>query len=343
MQAEEAKRIDPVLVLSTGRCGSTMVSEVLNTHPDVLSLSEFFSSLGMKALIRKRLSGKALWGICCRHSPGLNAMLAGNRERILYPFDTPRARYSPRNIPSILCVALPHLTPDYERLFEELQPVVRGRPRGSLPDQYLFLFDWLCQRLGRRVWVERSGGSLLFGRRLMGLFPEARVVHIHRDGRDTALSMGNHPAFKAGPALMRRLQRMGVDPYGGDPIPNINPFTLLRFRFVNVQKMMRQGAALEAYGDLWSRMILSSRSYLSSLPPDRYLSLRYEDVLQHPREKLRELIDFIDPSLADDAWLDLAARIPRANPSRFPLLDAEAQRRLTDACAPGLEALGYET
>ena len=338
----EAKRIAPVLVLSTGRCGSTMVSEVLNTHPQVLSLSEFFISLGMKALIRKRLSGKALWGICRRHSPGLRAMLSGNRDRILYPFDTPRARYSARDIPSILCVVLPHLTPDYEALYDELEPVVRGRPKATLPDQYLFMFDWLCKRLGRRVWVERSGGSLLFGRRLMGLFPQARVVHIHRDGRDTALSMSKHPAFKAGPALMQRLQRMGVDPYGGDPVPNLNPFTLFRFRFVNMQKMMRQGAALEAYGELWSRMILSSREYLSPLPPEQFLSLRYEDVLQHPREKLRELIAFIDPSLVDDAWLDAVAHIPRPNPSKFSLLDAAAQRRLTEVCAPGLEALGYK-
>ena len=319
-----------------------MVSEVLNTHPEVLSLSEFFISLGMKSLIRKRLNGKALWGICCRHSPGLRAMLAGGGDRILYPFGTPQARYSARDVPSILCVVLPHLTPDFERLFEELQPVVRGRPRAALADQYLFLFDWLCGRLGRRVWVERSGGSLLFGRRLMGLFPQARVVHIHRDGRDTALSMSNHPAFKAGPALMARLRRMGVDPYGGDPIPNINPLTLLRFRFVNMQKMMRRGAALEAYGDLWSRMILSSREYLSVLPPHRYLALRYEDVLHNPREKLRELIEFIDPGLVDDAWLHAAQRIPRPNASKFSLLDPETQRRLTAACAPGLGALGYE-
>ena len=319
-----------------------MVSEVLNTHPDVLSLSEFFISLGMKSLVRQRLSGKALWRICCRHSPGLRAMLAGDRDRILYPFDTPKARYSTRDIPSILCVALPHLTPDYEHLFEALQPVVRGRPRASLAEQYQFLFDWLCRRLGRRVWVERSGGSLLFGRRIMGLFPEARVIHIHRDGRDTALSMSRHPAFRAGPALMRRLQRMRVDPYGGDPIPNINPLTLLRFRFVNMRKMMRCGAALEAYGDLWSRMVLSSREYLSELPPDRFLALRYEDVLRNPREKLREMMTFIDPSLSDEAWLDSAAGIPRPNPSRFVSLDAETRRRLTEACAPGLEALGYE-
>ena len=319
-----------------------MLSEVLNAHPDILSLSEFFISLGMKSLIPKRPSGKKLWGICCRHSPGLDAMLAGNRDRILYPLDTPRARYSPQDIPSILCMVLPHLTPDYERLFEELGPVVRRRPRAPLPEQYLFLFEWLRERLGRRVWVERSGGSLLFGRRLMGLFPEARVVHIYRDGRDTALSMSKHPAFQAGPALMRRLQRMGVDPYGGDPIPNINPLTLLRFRFVNMQKMMREGAALQAYGDLWSNMIRSSRTYLSSLPADRFLSLRYEDVLRNPRRKLRELVDFIDPSLADDDWLDSATRIPHPNPSKFASLDPEAQRRLTDACAPGLQLLGYK-
>ena len=135
---------------------------------------------------------------------------------------------------------------------------------------------------------------------------------------------------------------MGVDPYGGDPIPNINPFTLLRFRFINMQKMMRHGAPLEAFGDLWSHMVMSSRGYLSSLPPDRFLALRYEDVLQNPREKLRELIEFIDPSLSNDAWLDSVARIPRPNPSLFSALDKEAQRRLTEACAPGLQTLGYK-
>ena len=78
------------------------------------------------------------------------------------------------------------------------------------------------------------------------------------------------------------------------------------------------------------------------LPSSQFLALRDEDLLGHPREKLRELVAFIDPSLVDDAWRDSAARIPRPNPSRFSLLDAETQRRLTEACAPGLEALGYE-
>ena len=117
------------------------------------------------------------------------------------------------------------------------------RPRAALGDQYRFMFDWLRERLGRRVWVERSGGSLIFGLALMRLFPEARVVHVYRDGRDTALSLRQHPAFKSGPAVARNMQRRGVNLYGGDPLSGLSVFTLLMLRFVNVKKMAGGGDA----------------------------------------------------------------------------------------------------
>ena len=157
------EQIAPVLVLSTGRCGSTMVSDVLNLHPDVLSLSEVFSLLGPLALFRKRLSGRAMWALCSRQNPALRVLLSADTipSEILYPFADPHARYSPRNVPPILCAMLPHLTPDYEHLYDDLEPVVRGLPRANLADQYRHLFEWLRDHFGRRVWVERSGGSLL--------------------------------------------------------------------------------------------------------------------------------------------------------------------------------------
>ena len=186
---------------------------------------------------------------------------------------------------------------------------------------------------------------MIFGLALMRLFPEARVVHVYRDGRDTALSLRQHPAFKSGPAVARNMQRPGGEPVRRRPAQRpqrVHP------AYASLCQREKDGGGgetlgLEAYGDLWSRLILSSQTYLSALPPERFFALRYEDMLQHPREKIRELIAFIDPSLADDAWLDAAARIPRPNPSKYPSLDAETQRRLTQACAPGLEALGYAT
>ena len=340
------EQIAPVLVLSTGRCGSTMLSDVLNLHPDVLSLSEVFSLLGPLALFRKRLGGKAMWGMCSRQNPALRVLLSADTivSEILYPFDDPRVRYTTRNVPPILCTMLPHLTPDYENLYDDLKSVVRDRPRAPLAEQYRHLFDWLRHHFDRRVWVERSGGSLLSVPRLRRLFPEARIVHVYRDGRDTALSMSRHPAFQIMVATLDKLQRLGLKPLENTaeagPVGSL--LAMLFLRLVNPARMIRREFDLTAYGSLWSQMIVRGQKLLDALPPDRVLSLRYEDVLQRPHEKLKELIEFIDPSLSNDGWLKQAARVPRANPAKYLSLDAETHRRLTEACAPGLEALGYE-
>ena len=342
----KVERIAPALVLSTGRCGSTMISDVLNRHPDVLSLSEVFSLLGPLALFRKRLSGRAMWALCSRQNPALRVLLSADTipSEILYPFDDPHASYSTRSVPPIMCAMLPHLTPDYENLYDELKPVVTARPRAALGDQYRYLFDWLCEHFERRVWVERSGGSLMSLPRLRRLFPEARVVHVYRDGRDVALSTSQHPAFQIMLATLDKLQRLGLKPLENTaeagPVGSL--LALLFMRLVNPARMIRRAFDLAAYGDLWSQMILRGQKLLAALPPDRVLALRYEDVLQNPREKLRELITFIDPSLATDAWPKEAVQVLRPNPPKFLWLDAETQRRLTAACAPGLEALGYD-
>lgn len=324
-----------------------MISDVLNLHPEVLSLSEVFSLLGPLALLRKRLSGRAMWALCSRQNPALRVLLSADTipSEVLYPFDDPHARYSTRSVPPILCTMLPHLTPDYENLYDDLEPIVRGRPRAALAAQYRHLFEWLREHFDRRVWVERSGGSLLSVPRLRRLFPEARVVHVYRDGRDTALSMNQHPAFQIMLASMHKLQRMGLKPLENTaeagPVGSL--LALLFLRLVNPRKMIRQAFDLTAYGGLWSQMVLRGQKLLASLPPERVLALRYEDVLQRPHEKLRELIEFIDPSLSNDAWLQEAARVPRPNPPKYLSLDPETRQRLTEACAPGLQALGYET
>ena len=346
-------KIAPVIFLNTGRCGSTMISEIMNRHPRILSMSEFFFALGTIGLAKDRLDGEAMWKIYSRQSPFYSTMMKmmnthGMPSEILYPFDAPQARFSLENIPPIMGTTLPHLTPHFESLYDELEPVVRARPEEHLADQYRFLFGWLCERFGQDLWIERSGGSLLKGLRLMRLFPEARVVHLYRDGRDTAMSMSQHLPFQIGQAIRHKFLRIGIERYkpaSTDPPPPISDFSLLLeklfFRFVNIEKMISREFSLESYGELWSKIILLGQAYLSALSSDRFLPLCYEDILERPREKLQELIEFIDPSLADEAWLDEAAQIPRPATPKYLALEPEVQERLTRACAPGLEALGY--
>ena len=61
MVSPPASTIPPVFILSTGRCGSTMVSNILNRHPQVLSLSEFISYIGIRSLSRRRPTGAWMW------------------------------------------------------------------------------------------------------------------------------------------------------------------------------------------------------------------------------------------------------------------------------------------
>ena len=113
-----APAIAPVLILSTGRCGSTMISDLLNRHPQVLSLSEFFVPLGPEAFAWANPDGERLWRTLTRQSAGLHAMLKSGQvvDEALYRFDAPGARFGATDIPPIMAVTLPHLSDRPEEL-----------------------------------------------------------------------------------------------------------------------------------------------------------------------------------------------------------------------------------
>lgn len=338
--------IPPVLILSTGRCGSTMISDLLNRHPQVLSLSEFFVPLGPEAFAWQRPDGARMWRTLTRQSAGLHAMLKDGHvvEEGLYRFDAPAARYRPETVPPVMAVTLPHLSDDPEALLDELEPLVRARPRMPLAEHYRALFGDLAGKLGRRVWVERSGGTLMYAAKLLRLFPEARVIHVYRDGRDTAMSMSRHHNFRVLVGALLRCRRLGIDVRRNFRAARGSPLDVLMQRLVFGVLEVEKTAALptlEDFGRFWSDLIEIGEEAFRDLPPERLLNVRFEDVQTAPRDKLRELIRFIDPSLEDEAWIEEAAAIPRPARSKFQTLPAAEQAALTRACAPGLERLGY--
>ena len=66
----------PVFIVSTGRCGSTMMSDVVRLHPRLLSLSEFFVSLSNRSFARRSADGEQFWDILNRLSPTVSRMFA---------------------------------------------------------------------------------------------------------------------------------------------------------------------------------------------------------------------------------------------------------------------------
>lgn len=338
--------IPPVLIVSTGRCGSTMISELLNRHPAILSLSEFLVLLGQEAFAHRRPTGPEMWRVYSRQSPALRAMMQGGKvmDEVLYPLGTPGMRFHTADVPPIALVTLPHLTDRHEALFDDLAETIGALPRMDLAAHYQSMFDHLGRKFQRRVWVERSGGSLMYARKFLSLFPDARVIHVFRDGRDTAMSMTGHPNFRILVAMIESARRLGIDLYRKFERADANMFEVwmerLFFRLVDTQKLADR-ATLPQFGAFWSRLTLIGQETFSALPPERVLNLRFEDLQDNPREMLDRMIRFIDPSLADKDWLDEAAAVPRPTPKKYKTLPPEEQRALSEACAPGLAALGY--
>jgi hypothetical protein len=340
-------KIPPVLILSTGRCGSTMLTDVLNVHPRILSVSEFFSAYQLSAFGKRRPTGEDMWRLYSVQSRRTKLALRETFHELLYPFGDPKARYTLRTIPPIMAITLPNLTDHYEDLYEELEPVVRAQPRQSPAHHFRRTFGWLCERFDRDVWIERSGGSLLVAPLLLRNFPEARVIHVYRDGRATAVSLSGHPAFRGLLAKARKIRSLGVDPVKSMPL--VQRFNRLGYwmdnlvdRFIDHEKLPYDDVSLADFAAFWSGLIEIGDRAFRHLPADRLLNVKFEDVQIEPRRQLQRIIRFISPELDDEAWLDVASAIPRPTArSRFDKLDQAQQSAITEACRPGLQLLGY--
>ena len=340
-------RHPPVIVLSSGRCGSTMLSDMLNLHPDILSISEFFTFHSMALFSRWRMTGNGMWNVLTRQPQLVRYLLKQDYEELLYPFDDPGSRFGRDNVPPVLCVTLPHLTNRYEGLFDELEPVVRNFPSQSPANHCRSLFGWLCERFDRKVWVERSGGSSMYASRLINRFPEAKVINMHRDGRDVALSMFHHHPFRGIAPYIIALQKRRYDPFRVEAkhseFRDSMALRLQPLKYLSRFPIPMPADRLEIahFGAIWSSMVGAAQDFIQNLPPEQVLDVRFDDLQKNAERELRRIIRFVSSDPENEDWVREAAGIPRPSRSKFAGLDPEERAALTEACRPGLERLGY--
>ena len=316
-------------IVGTGRCGSTMLSNLLRKHPAVLSLSEFFVLLQDSKFQEGSMDASQFWALLSAPLPAITALLRHGITfpEILYPI-SPTSRYNAQTgIPAILLTSLPHLTDEYEELYDEIQQVVSQFPTDRIERHYTRLFAWLQQRFGRSVCVERSGFSLPFISSLSRLFPDARFVHIVRDGRECAMSMSRHLGFRL--AALRVLQR-GTERPGVVARSEEEAFD---------PALLNQEFPIEVFGQLWAQTIREGLAHLSELPPERVLTLSYEDLTAHPQLHLQHLLTFIDPSTVDETWIRSTSALVWQKPPTWKDLPVPEREALEAACQPGFAAL----
>ncbi|RKN76106.1 sulfotransferase [Streptomyces klenkii] len=331
-------------VVGSGRCGSTALSRIVHAHPDVLSLNEFWASVGSRALPGRAVDGAEFWRLVADPHPAFDSMVRSGMPipEFLHPRAARRGEEG-AGIPALSLMALPHLTDDPDGLLEELKGTVTTWPRRTAPEHHAELFDVLCARFGRAAVVERSGYSGHRVPQLHAAFPGAKFVHMFRDGPDCALSMSRHAGFRL--ILLQReiLARTGAAPAGpltGEQVRSLPPELagLLDVPF-DPALVLDRHLPLAEFGALWSQLVTEAVDHLSRLPQEQWVSLAYEDLLDAPRRELSRIAAFFGveplPQWLDTGCAMLDAR-HRGTALRLPPGELATLRR---QCAPGVQAL----
>jgi hypothetical protein len=320
-------------IVGTGRCGSTLLSRMLGASPEVLSLFEFFTGLDWgRRFGTSPIDGADFADLVTAEQSFVTAVLRRGYdvEEIVYPFD--RGRYRRGDpLPWLLVTMMPRLTDAPDALYDELTDFVRSRPRRTPVEHYHSLFGWLSARLGKRCWIERSGSSIEYLGGLHGLFPEARYLHLHRDGAEVALSMREHHAYRLPIALLydapvadgRRPSEMGAIDVACEPRDD-DPISLI----------LAARPPAEYYGRYWSDQIVRGYEGVAELAPAQYMEASFEELVREPRRRLEHIAAFF--GLEPGGWLDEAAAMVRGiPPTRADKLAADERARLEEACAAG--------
>ncbi|MFE0043409.1 sulfotransferase [Streptomyces albireticuli] len=259
-------------VVGTGRSGSTALSRILNAHPDILSLNEFMASVGDTAFPEQELTGEEFWQRLAMPTPYFATMIRSGvmMPEFLYTRRPGRYAAETTGIPGLSLMVLPHLTDDPDGLLDELRETVVRRPRRSAPDHHRALFGTLCAKFGRTAVVERSGYSTAWVPRLRAAFPEARFVHMHRDGPDCALSMSRHPGYRMIFLWREIKERAGVGDFADlteEQVKSLPPdlAPLLGERF-DPALVRDRALPLPEFGTLWSELVTEATDHLAPSP-----------------------------------------------------------------------------
>jgi len=327
-------------IVGTGRCGSTLLSRMLAESPETLSVFEFFNGLDATRRFRPDpVPGSDFGDLIGSEQPFVTAVLRRGYEvaEITYPFGASGARFGRDDaLPWILVSMLPRLSDRPDALYDEVVALCASLPAQSVPAHSRDLFEKLAERFDRRCWIERSGSSIDYLPELCAVFPEARFLHIHRDGREAALSMREHHAYRLPIALLyqpsgdasetaRILTALRADPTPDDP----------------VSRILASRPPVAYYGRYWTDQVLRGARAWPALGANRHLAVRFEDLVREPHALLRRIADFFGLDPERDGWIDRASGLVRGvPPTRFGDLSGEEQQILRDACAPGMERLG---
>jgi hypothetical protein len=302
-------------MLGTGRCGSTIVGQVVAMHPDVgfiANVDDRFAGLNRKGRLNNRIyrslpaplqkqGGR-------RGGGGHGRLTSGVRSVAMTPSEG--YRLLDRHVSPMLA------KPCRDLVAEDASSWLSGRLRS--------FFEQRAEAQGRELFLHKFTGWPRAGL-LHAVFPEARFVHVVRDGRAVASSLIQQPWW-AGFG--------GPENWTFGPLPG-----------PDAELWHESGRSFAVLAGLeWKLLMEAFAAARGRLPEQSWLELRYEDVVARPREQIERLLAHLGLPWNDGfdrAFAALELTPDRADAYRHEL-SARDVEMLDRALAPALAAHGYQ-
>ena len=123
---------------------------------------------------------------------------------------------------------------------------------------------------GRPRFVNKNLQNSFRVRLLNSIFPDAKFIHIIRDGRAVAFSLLNKKDLGA-----------------------TSPILLVGFKDILGNKYQLERSELYNYGLAWAEYVRKARE-ASAVAQGRYCEVRYENLVREPYDELRKIVDFCE-------------------------------------------------
>jgi Sulfotransferase family len=241
-------------------------------------------------------------------------------------------------------------------------------------------FERFCAEKGKRRLCEKTPANSLRLAFVMQIMPDARVIHILRDGRYVAASARrmfygdvakisrrgqDNPSsrqsrtlnYKVIPRILQRSrQRLSFIPardavyYLPHFLNSILNMLGLRTRYMwgpripGFRQIMRSHSDLEVAALQWRTAVESVLNYRANHPEMAYLEVKYEDLCRDPISTAKNIYEFCDLDFSphiERQILSLFADAQEISALKLKLTPDEEQQ-VTDQIAHTLRMLGYD-
>lgn len=152
-----------------------------------------------------------------------------------------------------------------------------------------FIMEREARLLGKRIVGDKSPNSLMHGEsvRLMHrLYPDARLIFIVRDGRDAAVSH-RFQSFIDSPQHLRADDLQIRRDFAHNPEP-----------FLNGERSIFTRHGIRQAAESWVENVTETKRVGRELYGERFITLRFEDMVANPWEQISRLWNFLGADLS---------------------------------------------